>query len=43
MTGKLQELKAALSQGEGFAVSDRSFCNEQGMAAWIIEGSNNLQ
>ncbi len=36
--GKLTELKEAVRQGDRFIVSDGSYRNEAGAAAWIIEG-----
>jgi len=38
--GKLTELKEAVQQGDGFIVSDGSYQNEAGAAAWIIEGTS---
>jgi len=35
------ELQMTLYQVYGCAISNGSFCNESGTAAWIIEGMNN--
>jgi len=39
LTGAQHELLKALSQGLGYVVSDRSFKDDRGMAAWIIKGT----
>jgi len=38
--GKLHKLQAELEQGHSFVVSDGSFCEDKGTAAWIIEGKD---
>jgi len=38
--GKLHKLQAELEQGQGFTVSDSSFCKDKGTVAWIIEGKD---
>jgi len=40
MVGKLHDLQAELDQGYGIAVSNGSFCEGKGTAAWIIEGKD---
>jgi len=37
LKGAQRAMQAALSKGEGFAVSNGSFKDEVGAAAWIIE------
>ncbi len=37
-TGRLSELKEDIQQGYGYIVSDGSYSQESGAAAWIIEG-----
>jgi len=38
LTGSQKQLMGALSGGLGFAVSDGSYKDEAGAAAWIIKG-----
>jgi len=40
LTGAKRAFQVALNHREGFAISDGSFKDEKGTAAWIIEGSN---
>ncbi len=42
LTGAQRKLQEALSQGHGYAVSDSSFKDRNGVAAWIIEGTNSM-
>jgi len=39
LTGAQWKFQAALSHGEGFTVSNGSFKDEKGAAAWIIENT----
>jgi len=41
VTGNLQLLLEDIRNGNGYAVSDRSFQEGRGAAAWIIEGRTN--
>jgi len=43
LTGSQSILLDALTQGWGYAVSDSSFKDDNGLAAWIIEGHNSTQ
>jgi len=40
LTGAQCKLQEALSQGHGYTVSDGSFKDRNGAAAWIIEGTD---
>ena len=40
LVGAQATVRSALSAGQGYAVSDGSFKNDTGAAAWIIEGPN---
>ena len=40
LQGAQGKLQTALSRGKGYAVSDGSFKDKAGSAAWIIEGAN---
>jgi len=42
LTGAQRDLQEALPQGLGYAVSDSSFKDTAGVAAWIIEGSDSI-
>jgi len=42
IVGNLCELLEDIQEGNGYAVSDGSFQESRGVAAWIIEGTTNM-